>query len=258
MYPHRRCGHKYAAEVGQISDAWHSPPTETSPPPALARAPPLDRGRARVREEIGETLTVSRSGRERYIRVRLTETELNKVRAKAELAGMTVSDFIRETAIYGKQEFTLAKLPGGERVDVKEALEGLLDTEQRTVQKHFNVTPYEDIFIRDAARKAGMTQSRFMVDRILHTPMYYIGDPDFFQKFFYELNKQGVNLNQLAAAANTLILLQDMPDMASERRRELAAQIENFVATLKDPYCKALAETRGLMMQLRRQSEVER
>lgn len=194
----------------------------------------------------------------RMVSIRLTEEEISTLKAKASLAGTTVTDFVRETAIYGKQEFTLAKLPGGERVDVKEALEGLLDTEHRTVQKHFNVTPYQDTFIRDAARKAGMTQSRFMVDRILHTPMYYIGDPDFFQKFFYELNKQGVNLNQLAAAANTLILLQDMPDMARERRCELAAQIEHFVATLKDPYCKALAETRGLMMQLRRQSEVER
>lgn len=194
----------------------------------------------------------------RMVSIRLTEEEISTLKAKASLAGTTVTDFVRETAIYGKQEFTLAKLPGGERVDVKEALEGLLDTEHRTMQKHFNVTPYEDTFIRDAARKAGMTQSRFMVDRILHTPMYYIGDPDFFQKFFYELNKQGVNLNQLAAAANTLILLQDMPDMARERRCELAAQIEHFVATLKDPYCKALAETRGLMMQLRRQSEVER
>lgn len=194
----------------------------------------------------------------RMVSIRLTEEEISTLKAKASLAGTTVTDFVRETAIYGKQEFTLAKLPGGERVDVKEALEGLLDTEHRTVQKHFNVTPYEDTFIRDAARKAGMTQSRFMVDRILHTPMYYIGDPDFLQKFFYEINKQGVNLNQLAAAANTLILLQDMPDMARERRCELAAQIEHFVATLKDPYCKALAETRGLMMQLRRQSEVER
>lgn len=194
----------------------------------------------------------------RMVSIRLTEEEISTLKAKASLAGTTVTDFVRETAIYGKQEFTLAKLPGGERVDVKEALEGLLDTEHRTVQKHFNVTPYEDTFIRDAARKAGVTQSRFMVDRILHTPMYYIGDPDFFQKFFYELNKQGVNLNQLAAAANTLILLQDMPDMARERRCELAAQIEHFVATLKDPYCKALAETRGLMMQLRKQSEVER
>ena len=194
----------------------------------------------------------------RMVSIRLTEEEISTLKAKASLTGTTVTDFVRETAIYGKQDFTLAKLPGGERVDVKEALEGFLDTEHRTVQKHFNVTPYEDTFIRDAARKAGMTQSRFMVDRILHTPMYYIGDPDFFQKFFYELNKQGVNLNQLAAAANTLILLQDMPDMGRERRRELAAQIENFVATLKDPYCKALAETRGLMMQLRRQSDVER
>lgn len=192
------------------------------------------------------------------VSIRLTEEEIGTLKAKASLAGSTVTDFIRETAIYGKQEFTLAKLPGGEHVDVKEAVEGFLDTEHRTVQKHFNVTPYEDTFIRDAARKASMTQSRFMVDRILHTPMYYIGDPDFFQKFFYEFNKQGVNLNQLAAAANTLILLQDMPDMGRERRRELAAQIENFVTTLKDPYCKALAETRGLMMQLRWQSEVER
>lgn len=192
------------------------------------------------------------------VSIRLTEEEISTLKAKASLAGTTVTDFIRETAIYGKQEFTLAKLPGGERVDVKEALEGLLDTEHRTVQKHFNVTPYEDIFIRSSARKAGMTQSRFMVDRILHTPMYYIGDPDFFQKYFYELNKQGVNLNQLAAAANTLLLLQEMPDVSNERRRELVEQIENFVATLKEPYCKALAETRGLMVQLRKQSEVER
>lgn len=192
------------------------------------------------------------------VSIRLTEEEISTLKAKASLAGTTVTNFIRETAVYGKHEFTLAKLPGGERVDVKEALEGLLDTEHRTVQKHFNVTPYEDTFIRTGARKAGMTQSRFMVDRILHTPMYYIGDPDFFQKYFYELNKQGVNLNQLAAAANTLLLLQDMPDVSHERRRELVEQIENFVATLKDPYCKALAETRGLMVQLRKQSEVER
>ena len=137
----------------------------------------------------------------RMVSIRLTEEEIGTLKAKASLAGSTVTDFIRETAIYGKQEFTLAKLPGGEHVDVKEAVEGFLDTEHRTVQKHFNVTPYEDTFIRDAARKAGMTQSRFMVDRILHTPMYYIGDPDFFQKFFYEFNKQGVNLNQLAGSA---------------------------------------------------------
>lgn len=194
----------------------------------------------------------------RMVSIRLTEEEIGVLKAKARLAGTTVTNFIRETAVYGKHEFTLAKLPGGERVDVKEALEGLLDTEHRTVQKHFNVTPYEDTFIRTGARKAGMTQSRFMIDRILHTPMYYIGDPDFFQKYFYELNKQGVNLNQLAAAANTLLLLQDMPDVSHERRRELVEQIENFVATLKDPYCKALAETRGLMVQLRKQSEVER
>ena len=194
----------------------------------------------------------------RMVSIRLTEEEIGALKAKARLAGTTVTNFIRETEVYGKHEFTLAKLPGGERVDVKEALEGLLDTEHRTVQKHFNVTPYEDAFIRTGARKAGMTQSRFMVDRILHTPMYYIGDPDFFQKYFYELNKQGVNLNQLAAAANTLLLLQDMPDVSHERRRELVEQIENFVATLKDPYCKALAETRGLMVQLRKQSEVER
>ena len=193
----------------------------------------------------------------RMVSIRLTEEEIGALKAKARLAGTTVTNFIRETAVYGKHEFTLAKLPGGERVDVK-ALEGLLETEHRTVQKHFNVTPYEDTFIRTGARKAGMTQSRFMVDRILHTPMYYIGDPDFFQKYFYELNKQGVNLNQLAAAANTLLLLQDMPDVSPERRRELVEQIENFVATLKDPYCKALAETRGLMVQLRKQSEVER
>ena len=198
------------------------------------------------------------TSQKRMVSIRLTEDDIGTLKAKASLAGMTVSDFIRETSIYGKHEFTLAKLPGGERVDVTEALEGLLDTEHRTVQKHFNVTPYEDTFIRSSARKAGMTQSRFMVDRILHTPMYYIGDPDFFQKYFYELNKQGVNLNQLAAAANTLLLLQEMPDVSKERRRELVEQIENFVATLKDPYCKALAETRGLMVQLRKQSEVER
>ena len=94
----------------------------------------------------------------RMVSIRLTEEEIGALKAKARLAGTTVTNFIRETAVYGKHEFTLAKLPGGERVDVKEALEGLLDTEHRTVQKHFNVTPYEDTFIRTGARKAGMTQ----------------------------------------------------------------------------------------------------
>ena len=77
------------------------------------------------------------------VSIRLTEEEISTLKAKASLAGTTVTGFVRETAIYGKQEFTLAKLPGGERVDVKEVLEGFLDTEHRTVQKHFNVTPYE-------------------------------------------------------------------------------------------------------------------
>ena len=231
------------------------------PPPSTARRrkPARLRRLPGLRPWTGVAHRCARNWRKRGKKSHLADKEeIGTLKAKASLAGATVTDFIRETAIYGKQEFTLSKLPGGERVDVKEALEGLLDTEHRTVQKHFNVTPYEDTFIRSAAKKAGMTQSRFMVDRILHTPMYYIGDPDFFQKFFYELNKQGVNLNQLTAAANTLVLLQDMPDVSKERRRELIGQIENFVATLKDPYCKALAETRGLMMQLRRQSEVER
>ena len=77
------------------------------------------------------------------VSIRLAEDDIGTLKAKASLAGMTVSDFIRETSIYGKHEFTLAKLPGGERVDIKEALEGLLDTEHRTVQKHFNLHTLE-------------------------------------------------------------------------------------------------------------------
>ena len=126
---------------------------------------------------------------------------------------------------------------------MKEALEGLLDIEHRTVQKHFNVTPYEDTFIRDAARKAGMTQSRFMVDRILHTPSVLHRRPRFLPRSPSSRVKQGVNSNQRAAAANTLILLQDMPD--GLRRRELAAQIENFVATMNDPYCSRRSRRRA-------------
>lgn len=96
-----------------------------------------------------------------------------------------------------------------------------------------------------------------MIDDTPHA-MYYIGDR-FLPEVFLRTQQAGREPESSSPpAANTLLLLQDMPDVSHERRRELVEQIENFVATLKDPYCKALAETRGLMVQLRKQSEVER
>lgn len=47
----------------------------------------------------------------RMVSIRLTEEEIGALKAKARLAGTTVTNFIRETAVYGKHEFTLAKLP---------------------------------------------------------------------------------------------------------------------------------------------------
>ena len=122
------------------------------------------------------------------------------------------------------------------------------------------VTEKERNILKRKAKKVGLTVSDFVRSSLIHSDNLTINviDTSVLSKTLFELHKHGVNLNQLAAAANTQLLLQDMPDVSHERRRELVEQIENFVATLKDPYCKALAETRGLMVQLRKQSEVER
>ena len=119
----------------------------------------------------------------------------------------------------------------------------------------FRVTPAEAKKIREKVRQSGLSQREYLLRAALEQPILVIHE---LKPILTELRAWGKNLNQLTVAANTLVLLQDMPDVSKERRRELIGQIENFVATLKDPYCKALAETRGLMMQLRRQSEVER
>ena len=67
----------------------------------------------------------------RMVSIRLTEEAIGALKAKARLAGDTVTDFIRETAIHGTQAFTLSKLPGGVRADVDEALVGLVVNDDR-------------------------------------------------------------------------------------------------------------------------------
>ena len=95
----------------------------------------------------------------------------------------SLRDFIRETAIYGKREFYASEAARSASADAKEALEGLLDTELPHGAEAFQ----RDAITRipssrsSCAEGAGIHRPAFMVDRILHTPMYYIGDPpDFF------------------------------------------------------------------------------
>ena len=47
----------------------------------------------------------------RMVSIRLTEDEISTLKAKASLAGTTVTDFIRETAIYGKHESRYRSCP---------------------------------------------------------------------------------------------------------------------------------------------------
>ena len=194
-------------------------------------------------------------GRNRQVNFRLTEDQYETFRSKAALAGLSMTDYFMACCIDGKTTFRLLKVPGIPVERDQNPPKGFDDREKRTASIFVRVTPSEKKFIRDSAARAGMTESRFVVTRTVNAPIRFIGDPEFFRSFFTELNRQGTNLNQLAAQVNRLSAIGWREDVSAEAIDALVSDItrdnERTRAMLND----ALMRTRELMMFVRKSFE---
>ena len=76
------------------------------------------------------------------------------------------------------------------------------ENEKRECRYNLRLTTAEDIIIRDQAAVAGLKPAEFLRRRALN---YRVPSPANIveRELIYELNKIGVNINQIALAANT-------------------------------------------------------
>ena len=165
--------------------------------------------------------------RDRQCKVWLSESEYSTLKSGATLAGMSIADYIVDCCNNQRRTFSLAKVPGNVKTNKPKKLVGFDDSQERVVRKCIRVTPAENEFIKECSRRAGMTETKFIVTRTIATPIRFIGSPDFFKPFLYELNKIGVNFNQLVASVNRLNLIAERPDISAVRIESLAEEIRS-------------------------------
>ena len=206
--------------------------------------------RGRPRRPQGKRKVTSRL-REKRFNFRLSEDDYETLRSKASIAGMSMSEFVIETCVRGRQAFEVSRLPGADADDATGVSGGHGLGPARTESLHIKLTEDEKRFIAESARRAGLTMTRFVVETCVRGRIEFIGDPDFFRSYMTELNRQGVNLNQIAVKVNALSQIAWREDVDAgkidELVRDLVADNERTRPLLND----ALRETRRLMLLVR-------
>ena len=140
--------------------------------------------------------------------LRLTCEQLETLKAKARLAGMTASEFVVASAIDSNTTFALASVPGSSAEDRTEIKESRTKrSEWRTVKKQmiFKLRMTEDQYERlcKNADQASISKAEYM-RRLLEGEPIVVMDRRQIAGLLGELNKQGGNLNQMARKLNAL------------------------------------------------------
>lgn len=162
--------------------------------------------------------------------LRITPYERDLIDFRARTSGMSRSRYIAQTAAYGKQSFSIdfTSIPGWAKkkynvyhtdnpaAGYMPPSEGTKprkaeDSRARSEKINIRVSPYEKEALRQYADITGLS----LTDYLLYCGLYgselskgkksiYIAARDELRKLAIELRAQGRNLNQIAAAANSL------------------------------------------------------
>ena len=182
--------------------------------------------------------------RSRQCKVWLSDEEYLTLKSNADLAGMSMVDYIVECCNNQRRAPSLLEVPGSIEDAGPKKLVGFDDTQKRVVRKCIRITPDENDFIKECAERAGLTESKFMVSRIVAAPIRFIGSPNLLRSVLYELNRIGESLGQLVAQARKLNLIAEQRrDISAERIESLAEEIrgdnERTTLALNDAIAKA-------------------
>lgn len=154
------------------------------------------RGAAPVPKSKGGRLKIGTQNRDKWIKVRLSETELAAIKKAAAESGRTVSEFAR------------ARLLQHDRTEPKAGLIRLAKGnagEKRNVKISVRLTEEERAWINERAAWMGCTPTE-LIRKLMFSnediaPV--VIDTEALRQTYLELHRQGVNLNQLMTYLHT-------------------------------------------------------
>ena len=154
------------------------------------------RGAAPVPKSKGGRLKIGTQNRDKWIKARLSETELAAIKKAAAESGRTVSEFAR------------ARLLQHDRTEPKAGLIRLAKGnagEKRNVKISVRLTEEERAWINERAAWMGCTPTE-LIRKLMFSnediaPV--VIDTEALRQTYLELHRQGVNLNQLMTYLNT-------------------------------------------------------
>lgn len=102
--------------------------------------------------------------------------------------------------------------------------------EARTRQVHLRLTEREHADLMAAAATAGTTVTDYVLANTIRDAGAFCPDAGMLRKAYFELNRQGTNLNQIAAALNRIAASAAVEDGGSARIfAELAERAERLI-----------------------------
>ena len=167
--------------------------------------------------------------KEKRIEIRVTPGEREAIRSAARLAGMSVSEFVVERCARGRETFDLRQLPGWSD-GAAEAVPSSKGKRAKGKTEHLSArcTPVEMERIRDGAAKANLTLSDFIVESALGRDVTVIswGGEEDLAKSYWELRRQGSNLNQISHRMNRLASIAWRDDVSGELIDQLVRELQ--------------------------------
>lgn len=96
-----------------------------------------------------------------------------------------------------------------------------LDSDGKSERVTFRLTPKEKNLLDKKAKKAGMNRSEYLSSLLLGKQTFVDVDTKELTNLYTELAREGNNLNQIAAALNTALLVENDQECLNRIQREL-------------------------------------
>lgn len=249
----------------------------------LGRAPPLHRGRAQTLEKLGpanngpkrahsrtpapppKRIKMKKEHRmsdhekqnksERFA-VRLTSKQLETLKAKARLSGLSASQFVVESAIEGRTSFALARIPGAPNKPEAEEVENESETQRFDQEEMTTFTMRLPLSVHrrlsELARRGDVSKAEY-IRRLIRKEPIVLFDRDLFAQALGELNKQGGNLNQMTRKLNLLSAIASREDVDGATINQLINELQSENNRTRGSINAAAIAVRDLALDARRQ-----
>lgn len=199
--------------------------------------------------------------RDKHISVRVSQDEYETLRARANVAGLTLSNYILTCCVDEDPRFHVARLPGSKRSlgDGRRGESARASSVERpsalsakTERVDVRCTPEEKGRLQETASSLGLTLTDFVIASSLNGGVTVVNwdGGDEIKKVVGELGKQGGNLNQIAMKINRIASIawrEDVDgDLIERLIREVTEDNERTRALINDAVREAYETIRDV------------